>query len=48
MEIFLTQLCNTMALESYGMGPSGLWFAVIRRSSGFQGLLELEKAPVVG
>lgn len=48
VEIFLTQLWNTMALESYGMGPSGLWFAVIRRSSGFQGLLGLEKAPVVG
>ena len=34
--------------KSYGMGPSGLWFAVIRRSSGFQGLLGLEKVPEVG
>ena len=34
--------------KSYGMGPSGLWFAMIRRSSGFQGLLGLEKAPEVG
>lgn len=42
------RLWNSMVLESYGMGPSNLWFVVIRRRSGFQVLPGLEKAPEVG
>lgn len=37
------RLWNSMVLESYGMGPSNLWFVVIRRRSGFQVLPGLEK-----